>query len=174
MHCAKRQWLNLQNLIIMKNYKLIPKITVLVLLLVGIIVSVMFYAGGSEGTLEVAGDFLSIPYFTDLFLGWNYILVALVCLVTLAVVIWGFVNTMKVDKKKGLTMLGVVLGFVAVCVACWFLGSPDKVEILGYEGTDNVGNMARMSDAIMYLTYLLTIATVVTLVWGVIYTKCKK
>ena len=158
----------------MKNYKLLPKITVLVLLLVGIVVSVMFYAGGSEGTLEVAGDFLNIPLFTDLFLGWNYILVALVCLVTLCVVIWGFVNTFKVDKKKGFTQLAVVIGFVLVCVACWFLGSPDKVEILGYEGTDNVGNMARMSDAIMYLTYLLTAATIVTLVWGVIYTKCEK
>ena len=101
----------------MKNYKLLPKITVLVLLLVGIVVSVMFYAGGSEGTLEVAGDFLNIPYFTDLFLDWNYILVALVCLVTLAVVIWGFVNTFKVDKKKGFMQLAVVIGFVLVCVA---------------------------------------------------------
>jgi hypothetical protein len=54
------------------------------------------------------------------------------------------------------------------------LGSPEKIDILGYEGTDNVGNMARMSDAIMYLVYILTISTVAALVWGVIYTKIKK
>jgi hypothetical protein len=68
----------------------------------------------------------------------------------------------------------VVLGAVALCALCWFLGSPEKVEILGYEGADNVGNMARMSDAIMYLVYILTASTVVALLWGVIYTKVKK
>ena len=41
----------------MKNYKLLPKITLWVLLIVGVIFSVMFYAGGSAGTHEVAGDF---------------------------------------------------------------------------------------------------------------------
>ena len=52
----------------MKNYKLLPKITLWVLLIVGVIFSVMFYAGGSAGTHEVAGDFLDIPRFSDLFL----------------------------------------------------------------------------------------------------------
>jgi hypothetical protein len=48
------------------------------------------------------------------------------------------------------------------------------MEIVGYEGTDNVGNMARMSDAIMYLVYILVGSTVAALIWGVIYTKTKK
>ena len=158
----------------MKNYKLLPKVTVLVLLLLGIVASVMFYAGGSEGSLEVAGDFLNIPKFSDLFLGWIYILVALVILVTLGVTIWKFVETFRVDKKAALTSLGVVIAAVALCALCWFLGSPEKMEIVGYEGTDNVGNMARLSDAIMYLVYILTASTIVALVWGVIYTKVKK
>ena len=60
----------------MKNYKLIPKVTLWVLMLVGIVASVMFFVGGSEGSLEVAGDFLDIPKFTDILLYWNYVLVA--------------------------------------------------------------------------------------------------
>ena len=158
----------------MKNYKLIPKVTLWVLMAVGIIASVMFFVGGSEGSLEVAGDFLDIPKFTDILLYWNYVLVGVVILVTFGFVIAKLVETFKVDAKRGLVSVGVVLGAVALCALCWFLGSPEKVEILGYEGTDNVGNMARMSDAIMYLVYILTASTVAALVWGVVYTKVKK
>lgn len=158
----------------MKNYKLIPKITLWVLMALGIIASIMFYVGGSEGTLEVAGDFLNIPAFTNLFLTWNYILVALVCLITLAVVIMEFVKTLKVDKKKALTSLAVVVGFIVLVVICWCIGSPEEVKIIGYEGTDNVGPMAQLSDACLWLTYILTFATIVAMVAGIIYTKTKK
>ena len=158
----------------MKNYKLFPKVTLWVLMLVGIVASVMFFAGGSEGSLEVAGDFLDIPKFSDVLLYWIYALVVLVILATFGFVIAKLVETFKVDPKRGLTSVVVVLAAVGLCALCWFLGSPEKVEILGYEGTDNVGNMARLSDAMMYLVYILTASTVAALVWGVIYTKVKK
>ena len=143
-------------------------------MIVGIIATAMFFFGGSEGSLEVAGDFLDIPKFTNVLLYWIYALVALVILVTFGFVLAKLVETFKVDPKRGLVSVVVVLGAVALCALCWFLGSPEEVEILGYEGTDNVGNMARMSDAIMYLVYILTASTVAALVWGVIYTKVKK
>ena len=143
-------------------------------MLVGIIATAMFFFGGSEGSLEVAGDFLDIPKFTNVLLYWIYALVVLVILVTFGFVIAKLVETFKVDPKRGLVSVGVVLGAVALCALCWFLGSPEEVEILGYEGTDNVGNMARMSDAIMYLVYILTASTIVALIWGVIYTRVKK
>ena len=158
----------------MKNYKLFPKVTLWVLMLVGIVASALFFLGGSEGSLEVAGDFLDIPKFTNVLLYWIYALVVLVILVTFGFVIAKLVETFKVDPKRGLVSVGVVLGAVALCALCWFLGSPEKIEILGYEGTDNVGNMARMSDAIMYLVYILTASTIAALVWCVIYTKVKK
>ena len=158
----------------MKNYKLFPKVTLWVLMVVGIVATALFFLGGTEGSLEVAGDFLDIPKFTNVLLYWIYALVVLVILVTFGFVIAKLVETFKVDPKRGLVSVGVVLAAVALCALCWFLGSPEKVEILGYEGTDNVGNMARMSDAIMYLVYILTASTVAALVWGVIYTKVKK
>ena len=143
-------------------------------MVVGIVATALFFLGGSEGSLEVAGDFLDIPKFTNVLLYWIYALVVLVILVTFGFVLAKLVETFKVDPKRGLVSVGVVLGAVALCALCWILGSPEKIEILGYEGTDNVGNMARMSDAIMYLVYILTASTVAALVWGVIYTKVKK
>ena len=158
----------------MKNYKLFPKVTLWVLMVVGIIATALFFLGGSEGSLEVAGDFLDIPKFTNALLFWIYALVVLVILVTFGFVIAKLIETFKVDPKAGLRSVLVVLAGVGLCALCWFLGSPEKIEILGYEGTDNVGNMARMSDAIMYLVYILTASTVAALVWGVVYTKVKK
>lgn len=155
----------------MKNYKLLPKITLWVLLVVGAVFSVMFYAGGSAGTHEVAGDFLDIPRFSDLFLTWNYILLAIVILVTLGVVLWEFGKNCKYDKKKAIASLCVVVGFIALVLICWFLGSPEKVNIIGYEGTDNQGAMAQLSDAIIYLCYILAAGTIVSMLWGIIYTR---
>lgn len=155
----------------MKNYKLLPKITLWVLMLLGIVATIMFFAGGSNGSLEVAGDFLDIPRFTDLFLIWSYILLGIVILVTLGVVITEFVKNCKYDKRRAIRTSVVVLGFIALVLVCWFLGSPEKVNIIGYEGTDNVGAMAQMSDAIIYLCYILFAATICTLIWGVFYTK---
>ncbi len=140
-------------------------------MVLGIIATIMFFAGGSNGSLEVAGDFLDIPRFTDLFLIWSYILLGIVILVTLGVVITEFVKNCKYDKRKAIRTSIVVVGFIALVFVCWFLGSPEKVDIIGYEGTDNVGAMAQMSDAIIYLCYILFAATICTLIWGVIYTK---
>ena len=158
----------------MKNYKLFPKVTLWVLMVVGIIATAMFFLGGSEGSLEVAGDFLDIPKFSDVFLYWIYALVVLVILTTFGFVLAKLVETFKVDPKAGVRSILVVLAAVGLCALCWFLGSPEKMEILGYEGIDNVGNMARLSDAMMYLVYILTASTIAALVWGVIYTKVKK
>lgn len=158
----------------MKNYKLIPMITLWVLLLIGLVAAVMFYVGGSAGSMEVAGDYLDIPTFTNVFLIWNYILVGLVVLATLVVVVWRFVEMLMVDVKGALTSLGVVLGFVAIVLGCWVAGSADEVKILGYEGTDNVGAMAQLSDAMLYLCYVLVCGTFVTMIWGIIRSKLLK
>ena len=143
-------------------------------MLVGIAAVALFFLGGSNGTHEVAGDVLDVPKYVNEFLYWNYILVGLIIFVTFGFVIWKLIETFRVDYKSGLKSVGVVLAAVALCVLCWQLGSSDKVEILGYEGTDNVGTMARLTDAIMYLTYILTAATAIALLGGVIYTKVKK
>lgn len=158
----------------MKNYKLLPKVVLWVLLIVGVIMSMMFYVGGSAGTYEVAGDFLDIPRFSDLFLAWNYILLGIVILVTLGVVLTEFAKNCKYDKKKAIASLCVVVGFVALICLCWFLGSPEKVNIIGYEGTDNEGVMAQLSDAIIYLCYILVSGTLLSMLFGLIYTRSLK
>ena len=155
----------------MKNYKLLPKITLWSLLALGIVIIAMFFLGGSNGSLEVAGDFLNIPRFSNLFLIWVYILLAIAVLITLGVVVVDFVDHWKNDRRKAYMTLGVVCGFVLLACLCWFAGSPEKINIIGYEGTDNEGTWAQLADAVIYACYILVVGTIGTMIWGVIHTK---
>jgi hypothetical protein len=154
-----------------EKYKMIPKITLWTLLALGIVFIAMFFAGGSNGSLEVAGDFLDIPKFSDAFLIWNYILFGLAVLITLCVVCVDFVNNWKSNRRKAYMTLGVVCGFVLLGCACWFAGSPEKIDIIGYEGTDNQGFWAQLADAVIYACYFLFVVTIITMCWGYIHTK---
>ncbi len=156
------------------RYQLISQIVLWVLMIIGIIVSVMFYVGGSEGSLEVAGDFLDIPKYSDMMLGWNYFLLGLVCCVTIVFVLVKFFKMFASEPKRAIANLVIVLCFAGLCFLCWALGSPAEVKIIGYEGTDNVGTMAQLSDACLYMTYILIVATVIVLACGRIYTRMLK
>lgn len=155
----------------MKNYKLISQITMWILLVLGVAAIAAFFLGGSAGSLEVAGDYLDIPKFSDLFLVWVYILLGIVVLVTLLFVLVEFGKMFKTDAKKALTSLGVVAAFIGVAVLCWVLGSPEKIDIIGYEGTDNQGFWAQLSDAVIYMCYTLVCGTILTMLGGICYTS---
>lgn len=156
----------------MKNYKLIPKITLIALAALGIAFALLFFLGGNlEEKHPVAGDLLDIPRFTDVFLYWIYALVGIGLIVTLYSASAAFVNNWKYNRRKAYMTLGVIFGMVALFVACWFLGSPEKIEITGYEGHENEGMWAQASDMVIYMCYFLVIATFGAMLWGYIYTK---
>ena len=157
----------------MKNYKLIPKIALWSLIILGILFAVMFYFGGNlEGiTHKVAGDELAIPRFTDLFLIWVYILTIIVVLITLVAASIAYANMWKFNRRKAIRILCVIIGFIALVLVCWFLGSSKEMHITGYEGHDNVGVWAKVSDMVIYLCYILLGATFLTMLCGFIYTK---
>lgn len=159
----------------MKNYSLISKITLWALLAIGLVISAMVFLGGNEAEgLEVAGDTLSVPVFTDLFLNWNYILFGLAVLATLVFVVAGFCRQFKADSKKALFTLGVVVVFILLFVVCWFLGSPEKITIIGYDGTDNQGFWAQLADMMMYASYVLVCGVILSIIFGWVYSMVKK
>ena len=159
----------------MKNYSKISQITLWVLLAIGIVISAMVFLGGNEAVgLEVAGDELPVPKFTDLFLNWNYFLLLLAIVVTLVFVVAGFIRLWKSDKKKAMFTLCVLVVFVLLFVICWCLGSPEKIQIIGYEGTDNQGFWAQLSDMMMYASYVLVCGTVIAIIYGWIHSLMLK
>lgn len=159
----------------MKKYDLIPKFSLWVLMIFGIIAAFfLFFGGNTAEGYEVAGDILAVPNYTNLFLATNYVYFFLVLLVTLIFVIAAFVGNFKKEPKKAISSLCVLIAFVALFVICWFLGSPEKLDIIGYEGADNQGFWAQLSDMMIYAVYALVAGTLGCIVWGAIYTRVKK
>lgn len=152
----------------------LPRIIMLALLTISVVFGVLFYVGGSAGTLDVAGDSLNIPKYTDIFLYLNYALVILAIAITVFILVAKFTLRMKYKPAAAIKSLIPLLLFILVFVISWFMGSPEKLEIMGYEGTDNVGFWAQCTDMFIYATYILLGATILILFGMAVYTKTKK
>ena len=151
----------------------LPKITLWVLFAISLVVSAIFIFGGSMEIEGNAGEMLSTFVYTDLFLNWTYILFALSLVVALFAAVNSFVTTFRKNPKKGVATLLVLVVFALVFVVSWFLGSPEELTIVGYEGTDNVGFWAQYSDMCLWATIIFSVATILALVGSTLYSKIK-
>lgn len=155
--------------------KKLPQISLIVFGLLSIIASVLFFAGLGKETFISPNTFeeMTDSSFSDLFLGWAYVLFAIAfCLVIIFSVI-GFVKNFKDAPKKAVRTLVVLIVLVAVFVISWACGSADELKIVGYDGGQNVGFWAQFSDMIIFTAYTLVCATVVALIGSIIYSKVK-
>ncbi|MBP8850215.1 MAG: hypothetical protein KBG80_06625 [Breznakibacter sp.] len=105
------------------------------------------------------GDLIETPLFTDEILNWTYILV----LLSVAIVI-GFeaykVVTHPSDTKKSLYTAG---GMILLGVVTYLMADGTPMEILGYEGTDNVPSVLKITDMGLFSFYGLTVIAVVAI-----------
>ena len=156
--------------------KLIEKIsgiTILLLGLISVVLVALIYVGGNAESLAVGEDVLTVPKFTEPLIFWCYILIGLAIGITLLLTLIGFIKTMIASPVAGLKSLIPLAIFVVIFVVAWTLGSPDKVSIIGYEGTDNMGFWAQFSDMIIIAIYALFIGIIGTIAGSAIYTKLK-
>lgn len=151
----------------------IPKISLWVLFLTSVVIGVLFFAGGSQ-QIDIAGNMCNNPNFTDALIYWAYILFILAVVITLGIELALLILAFKNDYKKALKSLISVIGLVALFIIAWFLGDGEtKLEIIGYEGTDNVGFWAQYSDMCIYLIYMFMGAAVLATLGSYIYIKVK-
>ncbi len=152
---------------------LITKITLWALLAITVVVGGLFFFGGDDTPYEVGGDSMWNPLFTDTLIYWMYVLIALTILITVGLSLMQFVQSFIANPKKGVKSLSILVAFAAVFVISWFLGSPDEINIIGYEGTSNVGFWAQFTDMCIYSIYILAAGTVLALIGTVAYSKIK-
>ncbi len=141
--------------------------------LVSAILVILIYVGGNAESLTVGGDALTVPKFTDALIYWCYFLIALTIGITLTLTLVGFVKKLIENPASGLKSLIPIAIIIVVFVVAWLLGSPDKISIIGYEGTDNQGAWAQFTDMIIYVIYALFIGVIATIAGAGIYTKSK-
>ena len=141
--------------------------------LVSAVLVVLIYVGGNAESLTVGGDTLTVPKFTEPLLYWCYLLIALTIGITLILTLVGFVKKLVESPAAGLKSLIPIAIFIVIFVVAWFLGSSEKISIIGYEGTENEGYWAQFTDMIIYAIYALFIGVAVTIAGAGIYTRIK-
>jgi len=155
--------------------KKLPQISLIVFGLISIIASVLFFVGLGDVTFTSPNTFeeMTDSTFSDLFLGWAYVLFAIAFCIVIVFSIIGFAKNFKDAPKKSIRTLVVLVVIVAIFAISWVCGSSEELKIVGYDGTDNVGFWAQFSDMIIFTAYTLVVATVIALVGSIIYSKVK-
>lgn len=151
----------------------ISGISVLFLGLVSVFLVILMYVGGNAESIMVGEDALTVPKFTDPLLYWSYFLLVLTLGITLLLTMIGFIKKLIENPASAIKTLVPLIIFALVFVISWFLGSADKISIIGYEGTDNQGFWAQFSDMLIFSIYALFIGLMLTIVGSGVYRKFK-
>lgn len=152
------------------------KIIGLSLLLISFFLLIAFFATlgqGTESIASAAGEAIHVPLLTDTILYWSYILFGIAIFVTVLMAIIQFIKTMKLNPGAALKSLIPIVIFAAIFVVSFLLGSGEKMTIIGYEGTQNEGLWAQITDMFLYTSYTLMVVLVLTIFGARIYTSLK-
>lgn len=128
---------------------------------------------GSESLTSASGEPIHVPMLTDTIIYWGYILFAIAILVAVGVAIINFVKSLITNPGSALKSIIPVILFLGIFVVSFFLGSSERVSIIGYEGTQNEGIWAQLSDMFIYTTYTLLVVLIVAIFGARIYTSLK-
>ena len=150
-----------------------PKILAYLLVILSGIFVAMIYVGGNAESLEVGGELLTVPKYTDTLLYWSYFLIGLIVVITLLLIVLGFVKSLVANPLSATKSLIPLIIFVLIFVVAWSLGSAEKISIIGYEGTENEGFWAQFTDMVIYASYTLFAAVVLAIFGARVYTSLK-
>ena len=152
------------------------KIAGLALVIASFALLIAFYATmgqGSETLANASGEAIHVPVLTDTVIYWIYILFSIAIVVTIAMAMYQFAKSMIANPANALKSLIPIILFAGIFVVSYLVGSGDKMSIIGYEGTQNVGVWAQVSDMFIYTIYTLFVLIIVTIVGSRLYTALK-
>ena len=158
-----------------KMLKLICSVVLAVLMLGSIACAALVWFGpiGGEMTTLDGSQQMPVPVFTELLMGWIYIMLGFTAVVTLILALAKFGKNLATSPKKAMKPLVVILGLVVIFAVAWSFGTQDKLYIFGYEGSENYGPVAQMIDMVLYTIYALFVFIAATIVVGRIITVVK-
>ena len=140
----------------------ISRWTLYALTAVTIALIALFFLGGNVAPenqyMELVG--LDEPNFTNGLLYWIYVLLGITVFSVFAFSIFGFINNLRHNRKKAMNSLLMLAVFAILLVVAYSIGDGTPLNILGYEGPDNVAARLKMTDMWIYTIYILMALTV--------------
>lgn len=121
-----------------------------VLMGLALVAAALLYAGGFEDA-----PLNSRPIFTDQILFLAYAFVGIAVASTLLVSLVNFVRNAMLEPKAALkALVGPVL-MIGVVIVAYFMADDTALNIIGYDGPDNIPSMLKLADVCLYTTYFL-------------------
>lgn len=121
----------------------IASIAMYVLLFISVLFSMLVFIGpaGGDGT----------PEYVDSVINWAFVMIFGTVAITLLFEIFHIIMHPANAKRTLLSALGIIL----VLVLSWYMADGTPLKIIGYEGSDNVPTMLKITDTGLYTFYLL-------------------
>jgi ribose/xylose/arabinose/galactoside ABC-type transport system permease subunit len=132
-----------------------------------VLIGLFFLAGNvqpEQQYAELVG--LVEPVFTDALLYWVYILLGITLLSVFVFSIFGFVNNLRYNRKKAINSLITLVVFAVLLIIAYSIGDGTPLNILGYEGPDNVKFMLKLTDMWLYSIYILMALTILAMLFS--------
>ena len=132
-----------------------------------VLIALFFLAGNVQPEhqyAELVG--LTEPNFTDVLLYWVYTLLGITILAVFVFTIFGFVNNLRYNRKKAINSLVTLLIFAVLLIIAYSIGDGTPLNILGYEGPDNVKGMLKLTDMWLYTIYILMALTILAMLFS--------
>ena len=152
----------------------ISNIVALVLLAVSVVIVLAMYVGPNADTITNAGgDVMNVPAATDTLIYWCYALLIATVVAVVGFAAYKFISNLIINPKGGIKTIVTLVAFAILIIVAWNLGSPEKLPIIGYEGSENEGFWAQFTDMVIYVCYTLFVLVFLAIIGNRLYTKFK-
>ena len=132
-----------------------------------VLIGLFFLAGNGQPDQQYAEWVgLTEPVFTDALLYWVYVLLGVTLLAVFVFSIFGFINNLRHNRKKAINSLITLVVFAVLLVIAYTIGDGTPLNILGYEGPDNVKGMLKLTDMWLYSIYILMALTILAMLFS--------
>lgn len=152
----------------------ISNIVALVLLAVSVVIVLAMYVGPvADSITNAGGDVMNVPAATDTLIYWCYALLIATVVAAIGFAAYKFISNLIINPKGGIKTIVTLAVFALLIIVAWNLGSPEKLPIIGYEGTENEGFWAQFTDMVIYVCYTLFVLVFLAIIGNRLYTKFK-
>lgn len=145
--------------------------TLLGLLVVSLVACLTFFFGGSEVDPSGNKEYLQ----TGLLLGWVYVLIGAVIVATVCFTLLGFFNSFKVNRKKALTNLFMIVALGVILLVTYAIGDATELPFIGEDSQKyNTAGWLKVIDMCLFTIYTLGGLTLAAIVWSSVSKFFKK
>lgn len=114
------------------------------------------------------------PIFTDALLYWIYVLLGITILAVFVFSIFGFINNFRYNRRRAINSFVTLAVFAVLLLIAYSMGDGTPLNILGYEGPDNVKGMLKLTDMWLYTIYILMGLTILAMLFSPVIKRIGK